>query len=244
MAGPETGQVPQSAEANRDQKTELPEVRTAESAGQERARAAGEWLTNRWEGVKDKVGKAGGFLKRFGFAMLGADVAVANVGSEAVAKGKEGLNFAVEKTKQGAQAAGEAAQAVGRAAVEKGQEGYKFVSEKTKEGARVAGEKMQAAYGRVAETTERIYEGAKNRIDAVCEKGRNFRDGIIQKMKDAALREQVMEMMAERDKVVRSNESADSLIARATAIREANKTALERINAKLEELTGVKTAAA
>lgn len=195
-----------AAEAGRAPEAQTPAVerrKTADEVGAERAKAAGEWVSKKWEGAKGAVGKAGSFLKRLGRGLLAPDVVLANAG-----------------------------QAVGGAA----KEGYKYASEKVKGAATVAGEKMKGAWERVNATKERIFTASKERFNKICETGRKVRDGLIDKVKDAAVRVAIAGLLAERNRVAAKNErQTDRLQALMDQIA-ANREAIDGIDVRIAAL--------
>lgn len=199
--------------------------RSAEQVGAERLDAAKAWVLQKYEKGKATVGKAGKFLGRLGLGILGVDQAARNVGADAASKGREVYTGAKE-------AVGGAA----TAAVESGREAYKHASEAIKNNATQAGERIKGAWDHAVEVRDRAVENGRNKFNSVVEKGRSFRDTILEKFNDVAIAAQLRAIEAKINNISLENTDSEQTISRIQERVGANNEAIATMREQIEAI--------
>lgn len=199
--------------------------RTAEQLGAERLDGARTWLSQRYEKGKATVGKAGKFLGRLGLGILGVDQAARNVGVDAASKGREVYTGAKE-------AVGGAA----TAAAEGGREAYRHASEAIKNNAAQAGERISGAWDHAVEVRDRAVENGRKKVSAIVERGRSFRDGVIDKFNNMAIAAQLRAMEARISRISLENADSEQVISRVQERIGENNKAIRSMREQIEAI--------
>lgn len=108
-----------------------------------------------------------------------------NRGEAVTRMAEKGGNF-LKKIGYGLLASDKVLERGGKAVADKASEGYQYVSEKTIAAAEAAGTRLNEGWTNTQKTTEKIWNSGKERCVAICDRGTEIRNGLIDRIKDKA----------------------------------------------------------